>query len=134
VAGIRPGDLLLEYGGREVRPPNDLTFSVCESANLLIEKLHGEVQKVNVQLPMPKSQKHPVTALQAVTTEKLSDEILLLRVAMFPGAIGIDVAKDIDGGIAATRRMQSAHCRSTRQYWRWSRRATPDELFDTRET
>ncbi len=121
MAGIRPGDLLLENGGREVRPPNDLTFSVCESANLLIEKLHGEVQKVNVQLPMPKSQ-------------KLSDEIGLLRVAMFPVAIGIDGAKDIDGGIAATRRMQSAHCRSTRQYWRRSRRATPDEVFDTRET
>jgi carboxyl-terminal processing protease len=85
-AGIRPGDLLLECGGREVLPPNDLTFSVGESANLLIEKLHGEVQKVNVQLPMPKSQKHPVG---------------LLRVAMFPGAIGIDVAKDIDRGIAA---------------------------------
>jgi hypothetical protein len=103
VAGIRPGDLFLEYGGREVRPPNDLTFSVGESANLHIEKLHGEVQKVNVQLPMSKSQKHPVTAPQAVTTEKLSDEIGLLRVAMFPGAIGIDGAKDIDGGIAATR-------------------------------
>ena len=105
-AGIRPGDLLLECGGREVRPPNDLTFSVGESASLLIEKLDGEVQKVNVQLPMPKSQKHPVTAPQAVTTERLSDEIGLLRVAMFPGAIGIDVAKDIDRGIAALESLQ----------------------------
>src|ERR1700689_2752930 len=61
-AGVRPGDILLECGGGEVRPPNDLTFSVGESANLLIEKLHGEVQKVNLQLPTPKSQKHPVTA------------------------------------------------------------------------
>src|SRR5438067_3894521 len=46
-AGIRPGDLLLECGGREVRPPNDLTFTVGESASLLIEKRAGEVQKVN---------------------------------------------------------------------------------------
>jgi carboxyl-terminal processing protease len=84
---------LLECGGREIRPPNDLTFSVGESASLLVEKLHGEVQKVNVQLPIPKSQKHPVTAPQAVITERLSDEIGLLRVAMFPGAIGIDVAR-----------------------------------------
>jgi C-terminal processing protease CtpA/Prc len=100
-AGIRPGDLLLECGGREIRPPEDLNFSVGESANLVIEKLHGGQQQVKVQLPMPKSQKHPVTAPQAVTTERLSDEIGLLRVAMFPGAIGIDVAKDIDRGIAA---------------------------------
>jgi hypothetical protein len=54
----RPGDLLFECGGgREIRPPNDLTFSVGEAASLLIEKLQGGQQKVNIQLPMPKSQK-----------------------------------------------------------------------------
>jgi carboxyl-terminal processing protease len=100
-AGIRPGDLLLECGGREIRPPNELTFSVGESATLLIEKLHGGQQKVNVPLPIPKSQKHPVTAPRAVNVDRLSDEIGLLRVAMFPGAIGIEVAKDIDRGIQA---------------------------------
>ena len=50
---------------------------------------------------MPKSKKHPVTAPEAVHAEMLSDEIGLLKVAMFPGAIGIDVAKDIDRGIAS---------------------------------
>src|SRR5947199_6293953 len=86
VAGIRPGDLLLECGGREVQPLNDLTFSVGESATLLIEKLHGDVQKVNVQLPMPKSQKHPLTAPQPVTTERRSHGIGLLSVSMCRGA------------------------------------------------
>src|SRR5437879_12176375 len=38
-AGIRPGDLLLECGGREVRPPTDRTIAVGDSANLLTEKL-----------------------------------------------------------------------------------------------
>jgi C-terminal processing protease CtpA/Prc len=51
-------------------------------------------------LPLPKSQKHPVTTPEAVHAERLSQEIGLLKVAMFPGAIGIDVAKDIDRGIA----------------------------------
>jgi len=50
---------------------------------------------------MPKSKNHPVTASEAVHAEMLTDEIGLLKVAMFPGAIGIDVAKDIDRGIAA---------------------------------
>lgn len=101
VAGIQPGDLLLDCGGREIRPPEDLTFSVGGSASLLIEKLNGGRQRVNVQLPIPKSQKHPVTAPDAVHAKKLTNEIGLLKVAMFPGAIGIDVAKDIDRGIAA---------------------------------
>ncbi len=50
---------------------------------------------------MPKSKTHPVTAPEAVHAEMLSDEIGLLKVAMFPGVIGIDVAKDIDRGIAS---------------------------------
>ena len=100
-AGIRPGDLLLGNGEREIRPPDDLTFSVGESASLLIEKLHGGQQTIKVQLPMPKSKTHPVTTPKAVHAERLSDEIGLLKVAMFPGVIGIDVAKDIDRAIGS---------------------------------
>jgi carboxyl-terminal processing protease len=98
-AGIRPGDLLLGSRERDIRPPDGLTFSVGESANLMVEKLHGGQQTVTVQLPIPKSKMHPVTAPEAVHAEKLSDEIGLLSVAMFTGVIGIDVAKDIDRGI-----------------------------------
>jgi len=100
-AGIRPGDLLLGSGERDIRPPEGLAFSAGESASLLIEKLHGGRERVQVQLPMPKSKKHPVTAPETVRAEKLSDEIGWLKVAMFPGAVGIDVAKDIDRGIAS---------------------------------
>ena len=99
-AGIRPGDLLVECSGREIHPPNDLMFSVGEAAELIIEKLDGGQERVQVRLPRPISQKHPVTAPEAVHTERLSEEIGLLKVAMFPGAIGIDVAKDMDRGIA----------------------------------
>jgi C-terminal processing protease CtpA/Prc len=100
-AGIRPGDLLLERGRREIRPPEDLTFSVGETVELTVEKLHGAQERLRLQLPVPKSKKHPVTAPDPVLAEKLSDEIGLLKVAMFPGVVGIDVAKDIDRGIAA---------------------------------
>jgi carboxyl-terminal processing protease len=100
-AGIRPGDLLLECGGRKIRPPEEVTFLAGESASLLVEKLSGEQQRLSVQLPMPKSPKHPVTAPAPIQAGRLTDDIGLLRVAMFPGAIGIDVAKDIDRGIAA---------------------------------
>ena len=91
--GYGLGDLLLGTGEREIRPPEDLNFSAGESAQLTIQKLDGGVQGVTLQLPMPKSKKHPVTAPEAVHAEMLTDEIGLLKVAMFPGAIGIDVAK-----------------------------------------
>ena len=99
-AGIRPGDLLLERGGREIRPPEDLTFSVGETADLTVEKLNGGQERLRLQLLVPKSKKHPVTAPDPVHAEKITDEIGLLKVAMFPGVVGIDVAKDIDDGIA----------------------------------
>jgi C-terminal processing protease CtpA/Prc len=100
-AGIRPGDLLLERGGQEIRPPEDLTFSVGETADLTVEKLNGGQERLRLQLPVPKSKKHPVTAPDPVHAEKITDEIGLLKVAMFPGVVGIDVARNIDRGIAA---------------------------------
>lgn len=100
-AGIRPGDLLLGYRGHEIHPPEDMMFSVGESTDLVIEKLNGGEERVQIHLPLPKSRKHPVTAPEAVHAERLSEEIGLLKVAMFPGAVGIDVAKDIDRGLAA---------------------------------
>ena len=101
LAGIRPGDLLLGYGEREIRPSEELNFSAGQSAHLTIQKLDGAVQGINVQLPVPKNKKHPVTAPEAIHAKMLTDEIGLLKVAMFPGAIGIDVAKDIDREIAS---------------------------------
>lgn len=78
---------------REVH--KDLRFAGGESASLLIEKLSGGHQRVNVQLPLPKSQNHPVTAPEAGHARKLTDDIGLLTLAMFPGAIGIDSARDM---------------------------------------
>ena len=74
LAGIRPGDLVLGAGEREIRPPEELNFSAGESAQLTVQKLDGGVQGVTLQLPMPKSKKHPVTAPEAVHAEMLGDE------------------------------------------------------------
>ena len=122
-----------ECGGREIRPPEDLTFSVGESATLLSKSCMEDTQRIKVQLPMPKSKKHPVNAPEAVHTKRLTDEIGLLKVAMFPGVIGIDVAKDIDRGIAP-RWMQPVDCGLARQHGRRNRRTTAHELFDSGKT
>jgi len=100
-AGIRPGDLLLECCGHEIRPPEDLNLSAGGAVNLIVEKLDGGRQSIEVQLPTPRSHKHPVISPDPVHAERLSKEIGFLKVTTFPGAVGIDVARDIDRGIAA---------------------------------
>src|SRR3974377_1306592 len=55
LAGIRPGDLLLGTGEREILPPEDLTFSAGGSAELAIEKLHGGIGWVELRMPLPQS-------------------------------------------------------------------------------
>jgi hypothetical protein len=74
--------------------------------------------------------KHPVNPPEAFHVERLSREIGLLKVAMFPGVIGIDVAKDIDRGIAALN-----GCRrlivDLRGNTGGDRRLVPHQLFDT---
>jgi C-terminal processing protease CtpA/Prc len=100
LAGIRPGDLLYGISGREIRPPQELLFSVGEPADLTIERLDGRKELVHLHLPEPKSRKHPVTIPKLVRAVRVGDKLGVLKVAMFPGVVGIDVAKEIDRGIA----------------------------------
>ncbi len=73
-AGIRPGDLLLECGGREVRPPNDLTFSVGESANLLIEMDIRDVEH-SIEVTAETLYEAIATALAALQQDNCVGEI-----------------------------------------------------------
>ena len=66
-AGIRPGDLLLGCGERGIRPPEGLAFSAGESASLLIEKLRGGQQRIQVQLPSGRRSKSVAAASMETT-------------------------------------------------------------------
>jgi hypothetical protein len=61
VAGIRPGDLLLGAGEREIRPPEELNFSAGESVQLTVQKLDGGVRGVSLQLEIASRGGQPET-------------------------------------------------------------------------
>lgn len=101
-AGVCKGDLLLGIDAQGVRPPDRVLLRPGRSTTLQIRKADGEEASIAVEIPVLKS-KQPFSTPQAVLSSKLESNIGYLKINMFPGIVGIDVARDIDRAIASFR-------------------------------
>jgi carboxyl-terminal processing protease len=97
-AGLRRGDLLLGVDMEESRPPGRVLLKPGTNAKLLVRKPDGSQVSVALQIPVLKS-KQPFSTPQAVIASKLAHGIGYLKINMFPGLVGIDVARDIDRAV-----------------------------------
>ena len=104
-AGIEPGDLLLSINGEPVDPSKPPQFRVGSSVCLGIAKGSGHNAEVRFEIPNPKS-RQPFTLPKPVVHRTLPGSIGYLKVNIFPGLVGIDVARDIDRAIASFRDCQ----------------------------
>ena len=101
LAGIRPGDVLLSIGGREFAPPEAMPFALGQRYEVAVRKPDGSTASVTLEVPKSKDKARPlVVPEQVVTTSRLRDGIGLLRVSMFPGVLGMDVARDMSRAVA----------------------------------
>lgn len=99
-AGLRPGDVLLQVRNRELIPPEPPIFPVGEDSQYAVQKPDGKRIVGNLIVPSPRSKSHPVIVPKAVLCSQLPDGIGWLKVTMFPGAVGIDLAKMFDTAVA----------------------------------
>src|SRR2546422_1347074 len=99
-AGLRPGDILLQVRNRELKPPEPPIFPVGEDSQYAVQKPDGKRIVGNLIVPSPRSKNHPVIVPKAVLCSQLPDGVGWLKVTMFPGAVGIDLAKMFDTAIA----------------------------------
>ncbi len=99
-AGVEPGDILLAVDDTELKPPTPLVFRMGKPANITVRKKDDREITVTFDVPSPKDKKHPVAHPKPVSVRNLENRIGFLKVTMFPGAVGIDVAHDIDRAIA----------------------------------
>ena len=97
-AGIHPGDELLQVNGTTI-PDNGPLFQLGAKSLLLIRDREDREQMITVDVPAGKSRSHPVVVPQAVEARMIADQVGLLKVTMFPGLIGIDVARDISTAV-----------------------------------
>lgn len=100
-AGARPGDVLLSVRGKELVPPEATPFTLGERYEIAIRRPDGTTVSPTLAVPQPKDKRQPVVVPdQVVTATKLPDGIGLLRVSMFPGVLGMDVARDMTRAVA----------------------------------
>src|SRR5437588_3741484 len=99
-AGLRPGDILPQVRNKELMPPEPPIFPVGEDSQYAVQKPDGKRVEGNLIVPSPRSKSHPVIVPKAVLCSQLPDGIGWLKVTMFPGAVGIDLAKMFDTAIA----------------------------------
>lgn len=100
-AGIQSGDVLLKVGDKEFVPPEAMPFVLGETYRLTVRKADGSGVATTLTIPGSKEKQRPIVVPdQIVTATRLEDGIGLLSVTMFPGVLGMDVARDINRAIA----------------------------------
>lgn len=99
-AGIRPGDVLLSVAGKELTPPTATPFTLGERYEVVLRRPDGSTASPTLAVPHPKNKRQPVVVPdQVVTATKLEGGIGYLRVSMFPGVLGMDVARDMSRAV-----------------------------------
>ncbi len=100
-AGIAPGDVLVAIDGKEVVPPTAIPFQLGHSYGLTVRKADGTTAQPTLAIPGSKEKQRPIVVPdQVVTARKLETDVGYVRVSMFPGVLGIDVARDMSRAIA----------------------------------
>jgi carboxyl-terminal processing protease len=102
-AGLEPGDILIELNGEAILPPQAPIFQVGEAASIVVQRKNGERTSLRLDVPSPKSKKRPINQPRPVAWSTLPGEIGLIKITMFTGAVGIDLAHDIDRAVADLR-------------------------------
>ena len=97
--GLRPLDVLLSVSGKAVIPPDAPLFPMGAEVPIRIKRGGNELGLV-LSIPKPQSRKQPFADIQAVTSKRLPDGVGYLKVAILPGLLGLDVAREIDRAVA----------------------------------
>jgi len=98
-AGVQPGDTLLAVAREESRPPKMPIFALGESVPVDVERRNGKRETVQIHVPVSKKKNRPLVEIQPASWTELPDGIGYLRIAMFPGMVGIDLARDVDRAV-----------------------------------
>ncbi|MGA9071026.1 MAG: S41 family peptidase [Terracidiphilus sp.] len=106
-AGIKPGDILLNVDGLEIVPPEHPVFAMGKQTSLEIFGRYDQRRVVAVNVARPKGKKLHFVEPTLVEARHLEDRLGYLKVAMFPGLVGVEVANEISRAVEGLGKIDS---------------------------
>ena len=106
-AGIKPGDFLLSVDGREIAPPEHPVFAMGKQASLEIVGRDDQRRVVAVDVERPKGKKLHFVEPTLVESRPLEGGLGYLKIAMFPGLVGVEVANEISRAVEGLGKIDS---------------------------
>ncbi|MGB6133625.1 MAG: S41 family peptidase [Acidobacteriaceae bacterium] len=100
IASIEPGNILLRVDGREIVPPEHPVFTMGKQTRVEFVANDDREKTVSVDVARPKGKKLHYVEPILVEANRLRDGLGYLKIAMFPGMIGVVVANQISGAVA----------------------------------
>jgi carboxyl-terminal processing protease len=100
LAGIQPGDILLRLHDKDIIPPQHPVFPMGTTSELDVVASDGRERTITVDIGKPKGKKLHFVEPTLVQSKIVAEGIGYLKVAMFPGIIGVDVANEISKAVA----------------------------------
>jgi carboxyl-terminal processing protease len=101
IAGIEPGNILLRVDGREIVPPEHPVFPMGKQTTMEFVANSDQKKTVSVDVARPKGKKLQFVEPTLVEAKRLGEDLGYLKIAMFPGMIGVLVANQISGAVAS---------------------------------
>jgi carboxyl-terminal processing protease len=99
IAGIEPGNILLSVDGREIAPPVHPVFPMGERINVEVVANDETRRSVSIEVARPKGKKLHFIEPTLVEVRPLGGGLGYLKIAMFPGMVGVKVANEITAGV-----------------------------------
>src|SRR5271170_3325733 len=100
LAGIESGNILLRVDGKEIVPPEHPVFPMGSTSTLDIVANDGNERNVSVNVSRPKGKKLQFVEPTLVQSKNLGERLGYLKVAMFPGMIGVEVSNAMSDAVA----------------------------------
>jgi carboxyl-terminal processing protease len=106
-AGIEPGDILLTVDGSDITPPEHPVFAMGKQTGLEIAGKDDQIRLVAVDVARPKGRKLHFVEPTLVEARNLENGLGYLKVVMFPGMVGVEVANEISRAVEGLGRIDS---------------------------
>ncbi len=106
-AGIEPGDILLSVDDQNIVPPEHPVFIMGEKTSVEVVGADDQKRRVMVDIVRPKGKKLHFVEPKLVEARHLNDGVGYLKIAMFPGLVGVEVANEISRSLTSLGDIES---------------------------